>query len=98
MIYNTDDETGKERTYFVTSDATNEGVVYEDQIGKNFDGEEISSYVRTAFNHVGTPTLRKRFRRADLELNAPQTLSIQFAHDDYRYRGSRYFRRGWFLE
>jgi hypothetical protein len=81
MIYNTDDETGKERTYFVTSDATNEGVVYEDQIGKNFDGEEISSYVRTAFNHVGTPTLRKRFRRADLELNAPQTLSIQFAQD-----------------
>jgi hypothetical protein len=81
MIYNSDDETGKERTYFVTTDPINEGFVFEDQIGKNFDGEEISSYLRTAFNHLGTPTLRKRFRRADLELNAPQTLSLQFSED-----------------
>ncbi len=81
MIYNSDDETGKERTYFVTSDAGQEGFVFEDQIGKNFDGAEISSFLRTAFNHLGTPTLRKRFRRADLELNAPQTLSLQFSED-----------------
>jgi len=81
MIYNTDDETGKERTYFVTSDQANEGFVFEDQIGKNFDGEKIASYVRTAFNQVGSPSYRKYFRRADLELNAPFTLSLQFASD-----------------
>ena len=81
MIYNTDDETGQERTYFVTSDAANEGFVFEDQIGKNFDGEKIASYVRTAFNQVGSPSYRKYFRRADLELNAPFTLSLQFASD-----------------
>ncbi len=80
-IYNTDDETGKERTYFVTSDVTNQGFVFEDQIGKNFDGANIQSYVRTAFNQVGSPAYRKRFRRADLELNAPQALSLQFASD-----------------
>lgn len=82
-IYNTDDETGKERTYFVTPDATFEGFVFEDQIGKNFDGEEIAAYIRTAFNQVGSPSYRKRFRRADLELNVvnPQELQIQFASD-----------------
>jgi hypothetical protein len=81
QIYNTEDATGKERTYFVTDDATNEGFVFEDQIGKNFDGASIESYVRTAFNQVGSPSYRKYFRRADLELNAPQTLTLQFASD-----------------
>ncbi len=81
QIYNTDDATGKERTYFVTADPTNQGFVFEDQIGKNFDGANIQSYVRTAFNQLGTPAYRKRFRRADLELNAPQTLVLKFASD-----------------
>ena len=81
QIYNTEDATGKERSYFVTADATWLGYVFEDQIGKNFDGEEIAAYVRTPFNQVGSPAYLKRFRRADLELNAPQQLSIQFASD-----------------
>ena len=76
-IYNTDDATGKERTYFVTSDATWMGYVFEDQIGKNFDGEVIKASVRTVFNQVGSPTYRKFFRRADLELNAPASLVIK---------------------
>lgn len=80
-IYNTDDDTGKERTYFVTADATWEGYVFEDQIGKNFDGEAIAAYVRTAFNQVGSPAYRKYFRRADLELSATNQLEIQFASD-----------------
>lgn len=81
MIFNTDDETGKERTYFTTDNITWQGYVFEDQIGKNFDGEPISSYVRTAFNQVGSPSYRKKFRRADLELNAPSQLDIRFQSD-----------------
>ncbi len=81
QIYNTDDDTGKERTYFVTDDATNEGFVFEDQIGKNFDGEPIASYVRTAFNQIGSPSYRKKFRRADLELDAPSQLTIKVNTD-----------------
>lgn len=81
QIYNTDDELGKERTYFVTDDATNEGYVFEDQIGKNFDGEDIASYVRTAFNQVKSPSYRKKFRRADLELNAQNQISLRFQSD-----------------
>lgn len=76
-IYNTDDENGIERTYFASDD----GFVYEDQIGTNFDGDPISSYVRTAFHHVGTPAYRKRFRRADLELNSSRSLQLQFVSD-----------------
>jgi hypothetical protein len=80
-IYNTEDETGKERTYFVTDDLTNQGYVFEDQIGKNFDGNPIASYVRTAFNQIGSPSYRKKFRRADLEMNAPNQLDIRFQSD-----------------
>jgi hypothetical protein len=81
LIFNTDDDTGKERTYFVTDNATWQGYVFEDQIGKNFDGEPIASYVRTAFNNIGSPSYRKKFRRADLELNAPSQLDIRFQSD-----------------
>ena len=81
LIYNTDDETGKERTYFATDDLTYQGYVFEDQIGKNFDGGVITSYVRTAFNQVGTPSYRKKFRRADLEINAPQQLDLRVQSD-----------------
>ncbi len=76
-IWNTDDDTGKERTYFVSDD----GYLYEDQIGKNFDGEEIQSYIRTAFNQVGSPAYKKRFRRVDLELSTPHTLVLKFVAD-----------------
>lgn len=80
-IFNTDDDAGEERTYFVTDNLTWQGYVFEDQIGKNFDGETITSYVRTAFNQVGTPSERKKFRRADLELNAPSQLDLRVQSD-----------------
>ena len=81
QIYNTDDDTGKERTYFVTDDATWMGYVFEDQIGKNFDGEMIASYARLAFNQVDSPSYKKKFRRVDLELNATSQLDIRFQSD-----------------
>ena len=81
QIYNTDDQTGKERTYFVTDDLTWQGYVFEDQIGKNFDGADIASYVRTAFNQIGSPSFRKKFRRADLELNSPQQITLRVQSD-----------------
>lgn len=80
-IYNTEDETGRERSYFTSDDETPEGYVFEDQIGTSFDGELIRSYVRLAFNHVGSPAYRKRFRRADLELNSSKPLTLKFVHD-----------------
>ena len=77
QIYNTDDETGKERSYFVTDDATWQGYVFEDRIGRNFDGEVITAYVRTVFNQVNSPSYRKKFRRTDLEVQTSTRLSIK---------------------
>lgn len=76
-VYDTEDETGAERAYFVSDD----GFVYEDRKGPSFDGALINSYVRTAFYHVGTPSYRKRFRRCDLEISANKPLSIKVISD-----------------
>ena len=81
QIYNTDDDTGKERTYFVTDNLTNQGYVFEDQVGTNFDGAAIASYVRTAFNKIGSASYRKKFRRADIEINAQNPLDLRFQSD-----------------
>ena len=76
-IFNTEDEDGKERIYFTSID----GYVYEDQIGKNFDGEVITAIARLPFNHVGSPAYRKFFRRADLELSAKNALTLKVISD-----------------
>lgn len=76
-IYNSEDETGMERTFFASDD----GFVYEDRVGFNFDGANIQSYARTAFTHLGSPAMRKRFRRLDLELSSSKPLSLKVASD-----------------
>jgi len=76
-IYNTEDETGKERTYFCSDD----GYVYEDQIGTSFDGANINAYIRTAFYHMDTPSMRKRFRRCDLEISSNKPLTLKVTSD-----------------
>lgn len=76
-IFNTEDATGKERSYFCSDD----GYVYEDQIGTSFDGADINAYIRTAFYHLETPSMRKRFRRCDLEINSNKPLTLKVTSD-----------------
>lgn len=76
-IWNSEDELGAETSYFASDD----GYVYEDRIGTSFDGTAIASYVRLPFNHMGTPALRKRFRRADLEISSSKPLTLKFVSD-----------------
>lgn len=76
-IYNTEDENGAERTFFCSDD----GYVYEDNVGASFDGAPISAYVRTAFHHMGSPSYRKRFRRVDLEISADSTIDLRVGSD-----------------
>ena len=79
-IYNTEDENGVERTYFASDD----GFVYEDNIGRNFNGEPIRAFCRLAFHHMGSPGWRKRFRRLKMEVAASETTTLQFLSDvDY---------------
>lgn len=76
-IYNTEDENGVERTFFCSDD----GFVYEDNVGPSFDGDNIAAYVRTAFHHVGSPSFRKRFRRVDLEISATGVVDLRVGSD-----------------
>ncbi len=55
--------------------------VYQFDAGTSFDGAEYSAFLVTAYNVCGTPYVRKRFRRAFLELNAPGYSNVMFAYD-----------------
>lgn len=77
--YNTEDQNDLEVGFFAFSNS--DGYVYQDRSGTSFDGAAVTSYVRLAFNNVGSPALRKYFRRLDLELNAQAQIALQFAAD-----------------
>ena len=78
-IVNTEDQNNNETSYFTSTDGT--GFIYQDRSGASFDGAAVTSYVRLAFNNVGSPGIRKYFRRADLELNSPTQIALKFAWD-----------------
>jgi hypothetical protein len=54
---------GEHRNFFGSDD----GLVYEADRGRSFDGAQIQAYMRLAFNHIKSPMEKKRFRRVDLE-------------------------------
>lgn len=78
-IYNSEDQNDLEVGYFGFANA--DGYVYQDRSGSSFDGAAVTSYVRLAFNNVGSPALRKYFRRLDLEINSAAQIALQFASD-----------------
>ena len=78
-IYNSEDQNDLEVGYFAF--ANSDGFVYQDRSGTSFDGAAISAYLRLAFNNVGSPAIRKYFRRADVELNAAEQVNLKFAAD-----------------
>lgn len=64
--------TGREVIYF----GSDNGFVYQMESGKTFDGEGIESSLRLAFNNVGSPEWRKRFRKAVVEIAVAPTATI----------------------
>jgi hypothetical protein len=77
--YNSEDQNDLEVGYFAFNNS--DGYVYQDRSGASFDGAAVTSYVRLAFNNVGSPALRKYFRRLDLELNSTAQVALKFAAD-----------------
>lgn len=67
-VYTCEDEKTVPQYYFCGSD----GFVYTMERGRNFDGEEIESFVRLPFSHQGTPTGLKRYRLAEVEVKAAE--------------------------
>lgn len=74
-ICNADDENGAETILFGSDD----GYVYQAERGTSFDGEPIEYALRLAFNHLGSPHLRKSFKKMDLELDTENYVLFSLA-------------------
>lgn len=74
---------GDEEIYFGSDD----GFVYQMDVGTSFDGEPVPAWLRPVFNHCGSPRVRKRFWTLDLELDTGPVASIRIL-PDYSYGSS----------
>ena len=81
-VYNTcnsEDANGNETSYFGSTNG--DGYAYQARSGPSWDGGAISSYIRLVFTNVGSPAMRKFYRRADLEINSSEAVLIKFTTD-----------------
>lgn len=67
----------KEVTYFGSDD----GYVYQDNVGTSFDGQPIEAWARPAFNNLKSPRVRKQYRRAVFELVCEGYTQINISYD-----------------
>jgi hypothetical protein len=68
---------GQEVTYF----GSDNGFVYQDNIGTSQDGSPIEAWVRLAFNDTKSPRVRKRYRRAVFEGVVSAYAQLNIAYD-----------------
>jgi hypothetical protein len=69
--------TGLEVTYFGSDD----GYIYQDNIGTSFDGSTIEAWCRVVFNNLGSPQIRKRIRRAVFEVTVTSYCQVNISYD-----------------
>ena len=63
--------------YFITDDRRH---IYEDGVGTSFDGAAIDSSMRLTFANFGSLGLRKRFRKAQLEVHSSEAVDIDVSY------------------
>jgi len=63
---------------------SNDGFVYETDIGRNFDGAKIEAYIVTAYNFANDPEVNKRWRDMVLYMEGVGRASIRVSAD-YNY-------------
>lgn len=68
---------GEEYSWFGSDD----GYVYQDNKGNNFDGQNIEAWLRLPFHHFGSPRHIKTFRRATLDLIAKGYSGFSVGHE-----------------
>ena len=76
-IFTTTLASGAEVTYFGSDD----GYVYQDNIGTSQDGAVIESWLRLPFNTEKSPRVRKRYRRAILETTVENYASLRISYE-----------------
>lgn len=60
------------------------GMVYQMDKGRSFDGEPVQYHIRLPFNHMGGPQVLKRWHKAVIEYDAPSSINLRFAGEvDY---------------
>ncbi|MCA0214508.1 MAG: hypothetical protein LCH79_15190 [Proteobacteria bacterium] len=64
---------GMQRNFFGSDD----GYVYEADVGRSFDGEEIVAWAKLAFNFAKSPGVKKRFRWADIEVKPQSAMTLR---------------------
>lgn len=69
--------TGVEVTYFGSDD----GYVYQDNMGTSFDGAVIEAWARLPFNHCKSPRILKRFRRVVFEVKVMAYAQVSVSYD-----------------
>jgi len=67
-LWSSQTEGNIERAFFGSDD----GFVYEQDVGRNFDGNPIEAFVLLVFYHSGSPEQNKRYRKAVLEMSGFQ--------------------------
>jgi hypothetical protein len=69
-----------EKIWFGAAD----GMVYQMDKGRSYDGDPLQYHLRLPFNHMGGPQLLKRWHKAVLEYDAPSTATLRLAGEvDY---------------
>lgn len=56
------------------------GYVMRNDVGTSFDGKKIGAYLNTNINSEKTPRMRKRFRKAMLEVQSDSYVEAQFGY------------------
>lgn len=69
--------TGEEVCFFGSDD----GYVYQDNIGTSQDGNAIEAWIRPAFNNLKSPQVIKRYRRATFEVKAMGYARVNVSYD-----------------
>jgi hypothetical protein len=62
----------------ITVAGATDGYVYQLDTGTSFDGAPIPAGLRLHFNHVGSPSHQKRFRKAWFDIKSPDPITLLF--------------------
>lgn len=57
------------------------GFVYQMDVGTSFDGEPIAANINLVFNPTGSPRILKRYRKASVEVTGDSYAEVQFGYD-----------------
>jgi len=76
---------GLEQIYFGSSD----GFIYQAEIGRSFDGDNIEWSGDLSFNHFGGPRQLKQFRKCAIEVSSDGYFEFSFTHS-LAYGSSNY--------